>query len=63
VGATTILDEIAAFSSRGPVSIDSSFRLKPNITAPGVNVLSTIRNGGFARFSGTSMSGPHVAVP
>ncbi len=61
VGASNILDEIAGFSSRGPVVIDSSFRLKPNVTAPGVGVRSVLRNGGFAAFSGTSMAGPHVA--
>lgn len=61
VGATNIEDTLAGFSSRGPVVIDSSFRLKPNVTAPGVNVRSVIRGGGFANFSGTSMAGPHVA--
>ena len=61
VGATASNDTIAGFSSRGPVAVDSSFRLKPEISAPGVGVRSTIRNGGFASFSGTSMAGPHVA--
>ncbi|MEP7321735.1 MAG: S8 family peptidase [Saprospiraceae bacterium] len=61
VGAINMADEITGFSSKGPVRVDSSFRLKPDLTAPGQTVLSTIRNGGFAFFSGTSMSGPHVA--
>lgn len=61
VGATDSLDNIAGFSSRGPVVIDSSFRLKPNACAPGVNVRSVVRNGRFANFSGTSMAGPHMA--
>jgi len=61
VGATNIDDNLAGFSSRGPVVIDSSFRLKPNVSAPGVNVRSVIRGGNFAGFSGTSMAGPHVA--
>jgi len=61
VGATTREDNIAGFSSRGPVVIDSSFRLKPNVAAPGAGVRSVIRGGGFAAFSGTSMAGPHVA--
>ena len=61
VGATTSSDTIANFSSRGPVVIDSSFRLKPNVSAPGQGVRSVIRGGSFASFSGTSMAGPHVA--
>lgn len=61
VGATTKDDVIAGFSSRGPVVIDSSFRLKPNVSAPGAGVRSVIKGGGFAAFSGTSMAGPHVA--
>lgn len=61
VGATRQTDTIANFSSRGTVTVDSSNRLKPNIAAPGVGIRSSIRNGGFATFSGTSMAGPHVA--
>jgi subtilisin family serine protease len=61
VGATNREDNIAGFSSRGPVVIDSSFRLKPNVSAPGVGVRSVISGGSFASFNGTSMAGPHVA--
>ena len=61
VGATAINDTIAAFSSRGVVEVDSSFRLKPNVSAPGVNVRSCVRNNQYRNFSGTSMAGPHVA--
>ncbi|MBK9743145.1 MAG: S8 family serine peptidase [Saprospiraceae bacterium] len=53
IGATDINGNIAGFSSRGPVMIDSSFRLKPNVSAPGVNVRSVIRGGSFAGFNGT----------
>lgn len=52
----------ASFSSRGPVGVDGSNRLKPDIAAPGVNTCSTIRGGNYSNgFSGTSMAGPHVA--
>lgn len=60
VGATRSNDTIAGFSSRGPVTIDGSFRNKPDVSAPGVGVRSSIRGGGYAYFSGTSMAGPHV---
>jgi len=61
VGSTTSTDAISGFSSRGPVTIDGSNRLKPNISAPGSNVRSALKDGGYAAFSGTSMAGPHVA--
>jgi serine protease AprX len=61
VGATAINDTIVGFSSRGPVTVDGSNRLKPNVSAPGANVRSSVPGGGYANFSGTSMAGPHVA--
>ena len=33
----------------------------PDVSGPGVDVLSSVPGGGFAEFSGTSMSSPHVA--
>ena len=64
----TMGDVMAAFSSRGP----SAFFLKPDITAPGIQVLAGMTpqphgtvNGPpgnlFQAIAGTSMSAPHVA--
>lgn len=58
-------DLIADFTSWGPTDVD--VRIKPDVMAPGVNVVSSIPRrycGGapcFAFFSGTSMAAPHLA--
>jgi serine protease AprX len=54
---------IAGFSGQGPITIDGSNRMKPDITAPGVLVRSSYGTGKtvYATFSGTSMATPHVA--
>lgn len=61
VGSTTSTDAISGFSSRGPVTVDGSGRMKPDISAPGSNVRSSVPPSGYSSFSGTSMAGPHVA--
>lgn len=61
VGASNANDTLANFSSRGFVDVDSSFRRKPNVTAPGVDIRSCVPGNGYANYSGTSMAGPHVA--
>lgn len=61
VGATDGTDAIAGFSSRGPVTIDGSGRLKPDISAPGVGVRSAFPTNSWASLQGTSMATPHVA--
>ncbi len=61
VAATDSGDNIASFSGRGPVTIDGSGRMKPDISAPGVGVRSAIPGTSFGSMSGTSMAGPHVA--
>ncbi len=60
VGAHDASGAIASFSSRGPVNIDGSGRLKPDISAPGVSVYSTTVNDGYTWLQGTSMASPHV---
>lgn len=60
VGAIDQSRDVAFFSSRGPVTADGSGRMKPDISAPGVDILSSVPGGGYASESGTSMAGPHV---
>lgn len=48
----------AGFSSAGPTAL--SLRLKPDVAAPGVAVVSSVP-GGWAEMSGTSMAAPHVS--
>jgi minor extracellular serine protease Vpr len=61
---TTNVDIMAGFSSQGPTDVD--FRVKPDLVAPGVNVLSSVPGdcgdlGCWAFFQGTSMATPHLA--
>lgn len=56
----------ASFSSRGPLLAAAGNVLKPDLTAPGVDIMAGVAppgNGGelFASYQGTSMSSPHVA--
>jgi subtilisin family serine protease len=56
----------AAFSSRGPLTAGGGDLLKPDVIAPGQDVLASVAPPGNAGFdfnlySGTSMSAPHVA--
>jgi len=60
IGATRSDNSISSFSSRGPVTIDGSNRMKPNVSAPGEDVRSSTSGGNYANYSGTSMAGPHV---
>ncbi len=49
-------------SSRGPGYCGNTgkFRFKPEVSAPGTSVRSSIRNGAYANLTGTSMACPHV---
>jgi subtilisin family serine protease len=58
--------EVASFSSRGPALAGNGDLLKPDIMAPGVDVLAVVAPPGnngraFDFYSGTSMSSPHIA--
>jgi len=63
VGATDVDNEIYVFSSRGPGHFNGSTVLKPELSAPGVEVRSAYNNAdnGYAFLTGTSMACPHVA--
>jgi hypothetical protein len=53
VAASDQNDNMASFSHYGATTVD--------VAAPGVGILSTVTNNGYASFSGTSMSTPHTA--
>jgi len=61
VGATDISGALVLYSSRGPVTVDGSNRVKPDLIAPGEQVLSAMPGDSYEYISGTSMAGPHVA--
>jgi len=51
---------VADFSSRGPSTCDS-VTIKPEVVAPGVNIYSADKGGGYRLRSGTSMAAPFIA--
>ncbi|TMW72542.1 peptidase S8 [Alteribacter natronophilus] len=59
VGATDANMNLASFSSQGPSPYDE---MKPDVSAPGVNVRSAVPGSGYeGGWNGTSMAAPHVA--
>ena len=68
--ATIVYDDpapfTASFSSRGPLRAGGGDLLKPDVIAPGQDILAAVAPPGnagrdFDIYSGTSMSSPHVA--
>ncbi|MEE6311237.1 S8 family serine peptidase [Plantactinospora veratri] len=58
VGAVDRQRRVTSFSSRGPAPGGVS---KPDLVAPGADVLSALPGGGYGPLSGTSMAAPHLA--
>lgn len=59
VGAIDANNNVTGFSSRGPTLGVITF--KPDVVAPGADIISTRMGGGTVAFNGTSMATPHVA--
>lgn len=57
-GATDSSDTIASFSSRGPSAFGG---VKPDVSAPGVSIYSSVPTNTYAYYSGSSMASPHTA--
>lgn len=61
VGAIDRYGNLAHFSSIGPAAVDGTELIKPDIVAPGVEIVSSLPGNAYGTSSGTSMAGPHVA--
>jgi len=61
VGAHDIYGMIASFSLNGSDGFNTSFITKPNLSAPGVSVYSSLPTNTYGYYSGTSMSAPHAS--
>jgi len=65
VGATNVFDELCDFSSRGPSPDGWAWPgdgRKPDLSAPGESVISSVPGGQYEAWNGTSMATPHVAA-
>ncbi|MGG0285047.1 S8 family serine peptidase [Peribacillus butanolivorans] len=59
-GATDLNNQVGSFSLRGPSPYGE---IKPDISAPGVNIRSAVPGGAYeGGWNGTSMAGPHISA-
>lgn len=63
VNATTSVLSINSSSSRGPTVCATSapLNIKPEVSAPGTNIRSSVGENGYSLYTGTSMASPHVS--
>ncbi|MGZ8174688.1 MULTISPECIES: S8 family serine peptidase [Methylobacter] len=61
VGATNNLDQLYAYSGKGPSACGEASTIYPELVAPGVNVSTTDLFGFYTSQSGTSVAAPHIA--
>jgi subtilisin family serine protease/N-acetylneuraminic acid mutarotase len=61
VGGFDINDNVYTFSSRGPAPDAVGGEIRPHVSAPAVNVRSSIPTDGYGNGTGTSMATPHVS--
>jgi bacillopeptidase F len=64
IGALTASNAIASFSSRGPtpcITEEGVLQIKPEVSAPGVNIRSCVGTNSYEFLQGTSMACPHVS--
>ncbi len=61
VAATGKDGKVANFSSRGPADFQGKVIQKPDLSAPGVDIVSSVPGGALQAMSGTSMACPHAA--
>jgi subtilisin family serine protease len=60
VGATTMQNTLAIFSSRGPAHVPGKTLIKPDISAPGQTIRSSEPTNQYQTGDGTSFAAPHI---
>jgi subtilisin family serine protease len=60
VGSVNKDGELSSFSSLGPVLVDGSGRIKPDLLAPGEDIVLAFPGNQYMTASGTSFAAPHV---